>query len=129
MRRALAFGLASAVLFLAAAPPAAADGRHRRHGHHHHHHRHNHGGVFLGLNFGVPVYPRYHAPPVVVYQAPPVIYRAPPVYEAPPSGIALGREVGQGCREYTSPVIVGGQRVQGYGIACPRPDGSWQIVQ
>jgi hypothetical protein len=118
MRRALALALASVVL-LAAAQPAAADGRHRRHGHHHHHrHHHHHGsGVFLGLNFGIPVNPRYHAPPVVVYQAPPpVIYRAPPIAQAPPAAIALGREVGQGCREYTSPVIVGGRTVEGYGI-------------
>lgn len=136
MWRPLVLGLSSLAL-AGAAQPAAADGWH--HGGHHHH-----GGdrVTLGFNFGAPVYPRYapypyyppyYGPPVVVYQAPPpVVYGAPQAAypaPAPQGGVSLGREVGQGCREYTAPVIVGGQAVQGYGIACPQPDGTWRIVQ
>jgi hypothetical protein len=128
MWRPVVLGFLSLVL-LVAAKPAAADGWHR------------HGccsgtRVFLGFNFAAPAYgygygyPYYYAPPpAVVYQAPPPVayYQAP--YQAPQAGIALGRDVGQGCREYTAPVTVGGRVVQGYGIACPRPDGTWQIVQ
>jgi surface antigen len=32
------------------------------------------------------------------------------------------------CREYTTEIIVGGQRQQGVGTACRQPDGSWQAV-
>jgi hypothetical protein len=142
MRRPLVLGLFSLAL-LATALPAAADGWHRGGGggwHHGDGGGHHGSSVFLGFNFAAPVYPRYAYPypypyyygPPVVYQAPPpVVYQAPPpvAYQAPSSGIALGRDVGQGCREYTAPVNVGGRLVQGYGIACPRPDGTWQIVQ
>lgn len=132
MWRALALGLVSLGL-LAAAPPAVADSWH--HGGGGHHGCCGHGNsVFLGFNFAAPVFPGYgYAYPYPYYYGPPpaVVYQAPPpvAYSAPPSGIALGRDVGQGCREYTAPVTVGGRVVQGYGIACPRPDGSWQIVQ
>jgi hypothetical protein len=141
MRRLLALGLFSLAL-LAVAPPAAADSwRHDGWRHDGWGHRgccrHDGGRVFLGFNFVAPVYPAYPSyyygpPPAVVYQTPPAaIYQGPPAvaYPGPQSGIALGRDVGQGCREYTAPVTVGGRLVQGYGIACPRPDGSWQIVQ
>ncbi len=33
------------------------------------------------------------------------------------------------CREYTQSIIVGGQKKQGYGVACRQQDGSWRIVQ
>ena len=36
-------------------------------------------------------------------------------------------ESGRYCREYTTEVIVGGQREQAYGTACRQPDGSWQL--
>jgi hypothetical protein len=82
--------------------------------------------VFLGFNFWVP--PPYYYPPPVYYYGPPVAYveRAPAIQPSPQ--INLGPSVGQGCREYTAPMTVGGRVVEGYGIACPRPDGSWQIV-
>jgi hypothetical protein len=32
------------------------------------------------------------------------------------------------CREYTKSIIVGGVRQSGYGTACYKPDGSWEIV-
>lgn len=119
---------------LAASPPAVADSW-RQGGWGHRHGCCSHGNsFFLGFNFAAPVYPGYaypyyyYPPPAVVYQAPPAAYYQAP-YQAPQSGIALGRDVGQGCREYTAPVNVGGRVVQGYGIACPRADGSWQIVQ
>ena len=35
---------------------------------------------------------------------------------------------GQYCREFQQEVIVGGETQQGYGTACRRPDGSWEIV-
>lgn len=35
---------------------------------------------------------------------------------------------GQYCREYQTEIIVGGQIQQGYGTACRRPDGQWEIV-
>lgn len=62
-----------------------------------------HGGLFLGLNFGVPLfYPAYYyrpypvvvAPPPVVYQPAPVVYQAappaPPACTAPPARPACG---------------------------------------
>jgi hypothetical protein len=123
---------------LGATPPAAADSwRHDGWGHGGWGHRgccRDGSRVFLGFNFAAPVYPGYAYPSYYYYAPPPaVVYQAPPpaAYDQPPPqpGIALGREVGQGCREYTAPVTVGGRVVQGYGVACPRPDGSWQIVQ
>ncbi len=71
--------------------------------------------------------PYYYAPPPVAYYAPPPVVYAPPV-AASPAAPRLGSEVGQGCREYTSTVSVGGQLVQSYGTACQRPDGTWQII-
>lgn len=32
------------------------------------------------------------------------------------------------CREYTKTVMLGGQRQHAYGMACYKPDGSWEIV-
>ena len=72
-----------------------------------------------------PPYSYYYAPPPVVYAPPPVAYAPPPISQAP---ARLGSEVGQGCREYTANVAVGGQIVQSYGTACPRADGTWQII-
>ncbi len=36
---------------------------------------------------------------------------------------------GDYCREYQTEIIVGGKIEQGYGTACQRPDGSWEIVE
>lgn len=36
---------------------------------------------------------------------------------------------GEYCREYTQTIIVGGERQEGYGIACRQPDGKWKIVK
>lgn len=33
------------------------------------------------------------------------------------------------CREYQQTIMVGGKQVDGYGTACRRPDGAWEIVQ
>ena len=112
--------VALAILVLA---PAAADAHGYRHG--------NGTSVFLGFNFyAPPAYPYYapryyYGPPPVVY-APAPVY-APAVIQEQPS-LRLGPGVGQGCREYTAPANVAGRVVETYGIACPRPDGSWQIV-
>ncbi len=35
---------------------------------------------------------------------------------------------GDFCREYQTEIIVGGEVQSGYGTACQRPDGSWEIV-
>lgn len=32
------------------------------------------------------------------------------------------------CREYQQKIIVGGQEQMGYGTACQKPDGDWEIV-
>lgn len=95
------------------------------------------GRVFFGFGaFGpvAPYYPYYPAYPypTYYYAPPPVAYAPPPVAYAPPGGsqapLHLGSTAGQGCREYTATVAVGGQLVQSYGTACPRGDGSWQII-
>jgi len=36
---------------------------------------------------------------------------------------------GQNCREYTQTVVIGGKTQQGFGKACRRDDGSWEIVK
>lgn len=33
------------------------------------------------------------------------------------------------CREYTQEVVIGGERKKGYGKACRKPDGNWEIVK
>lgn len=38
------------------------------------------------------------------------------------------KESGEYCREYTQTITVGGETEKGYGTACRRPDGSWQII-
>lgn len=35
---------------------------------------------------------------------------------------------GQYCREFTQTITVGGDSREGYGTACRRPDGSWEIM-
>ena len=35
---------------------------------------------------------------------------------------------GQYCREFTQIITVGGEEQEGYGTACRRPDGSWEIM-
>jgi len=49
-------------------------------------------------------------------------YRVRPVktYQVQPTG--------QYCREYQKDIWVGGRMQQGYGTACRRPDGQWEIV-
>jgi len=41
---------------------------------------------------------------------------------------AYERRPGEYCREYQQTITVGGRREEGYGTACRRPDGSWEIV-
>jgi hypothetical protein len=121
----MVLGLLAAAL-LGIAPSAEADGWHGGHGCC----WHGGGRAFFGFNFGVPYYapyPYYYPPPV--YYAPPADYAPPAVTYAPPSASqAPGQTAAQGCREYTAPITVDGQRVQSHGTVCPRPDGSWQIV-
>lgn len=35
---------------------------------------------------------------------------------------------GTPCREFTSTIVVGGEKYQGYGTACRQADGSWKII-
>jgi surface antigen len=39
------------------------------------------------------------------------------------------RNDGTPCREFTTAVVIGGQREDAYGTACRQADGSWQIIQ
>ena len=57
-------------------------------------------------------------PPMVVASAPPV-----------PIGAGQPAAPQQGCREFNTPVTIGGQQQQAYGTACMEPDGSWKIEQ
>ncbi|MFQ5468060.1 MAG: RT0821/Lpp0805 family surface protein [Kiloniellaceae bacterium] len=36
---------------------------------------------------------------------------------------------GEYCREFQQTVTVGGQEQDAYGVACRKPDGSWEIQQ
>jgi surface antigen len=38
------------------------------------------------------------------------------------------QQTGQYCREFTTDIMVGGKKEQGYGTACRQPDGAWKIV-
>ncbi len=35
---------------------------------------------------------------------------------------------GEYCREFQQDIVIAGQKEQGYGTACRRPDGSWEII-
>jgi surface antigen len=59
----------------------------------------------------------YYTPAPVVYVQP-----APTVIYVPQVRVAEAY-----CREYTAPIAVGGNTVQGYGTACQRPDGAWDL--
>jgi hypothetical protein len=63
-----------------------------------------------------------------VVQPPPAPYAAPPPADAAPPPAAPAA-TGQGCREFDTPVVIGGQEQQAHGTACLQPDGSWRIVQ
>lgn len=41
---------------------------------------------------------------------------------------AYERRPGEYCREYQQTITVGGRQQEGYGTACRRADGSWEIV-
>lgn len=51
-----------------------------------------------------------------------------PVTSAPVVNLPAARADGRYCREYTRPVIVGGEKVSSYGTACLQPDGSWKLM-
>lgn len=76
------------------------------------------------------IYRHVTPPPVVYYQAPPVVYyQAPvrPTYVVAPPPVVAYRPAPGYCREYTAPIVIGGREVSGYGNACMRPDGSWEL--
>ncbi len=37
------------------------------------------------------------------------------------------KNTGEYCREFQQTVVIGGQQEDAYGVACRRPDGSWEI--
>jgi len=41
---------------------------------------------------------------------------------------AYERAPGEYCREYQQTITVGGRKEEGYGTACRRPDGTWEII-
>ena len=43
-------------------------------------------------------------------------------------GLSAPAKANEYCREYTQTIIVGGVPQYGYGQACFKPDGSWEIV-
>lgn len=59
---------------------------------------------------------------VVAQPAPPLPLPPPP--PAPPQAA-----VQQQCREFNTPVTIGGQQQQAVGTACLQPDGSWKVQQ
>jgi hypothetical protein len=46
-----------------------------------------------------------------------------------PSAAPADPSDGDGCREYSQTVIIGGEEQQAYGRVCRQPDGSWRVVQ
>src|SRR5712671_5608276 len=112
-------GMMLAVL-IALAPQANAGGR-------------SHGGVGFSFGFGgfLPAAPSYAYYPAYSYYppysyAPPVAYAPPPAPARTPQ-MSLGSEVGQGCREYTAPILVDGRVVDSYASpvrAATAPGGS-----
>jgi len=86
-----------------------------------------------------PYRPNYVAP--VRYIQPNVIYNSP--YERAPREVRIDqgymgqnmrnyrhrnmRRHGRNCREFTQTIRIDGQIKESYGIACLRPDGSWQM--
>jgi hypothetical protein len=57
-----------------------------------------------------------------VVQPPP-----PPPLPAPPPQAEAAPQ--QQCREFNTPVTIGGQTQQAYGTACLQADGSWKVQQ
>jgi surface antigen len=57
-----------------------------------------------------------------------------PAYTPPPTAIVIPQSAArvsaapQNCREYTTPVLVGGRSETASGVACEQADGSWRIV-
>jgi hypothetical protein len=80
------------------------------------------GRVFLGFNFGVPVYgppPAYYYPPPAYYYPPPPAYYVPPAPTATPA---------PSCRTFNGDASVDESGQPFYGTACLQPDGRWHIV-
>jgi hypothetical protein len=117
-RRCVALGLA---LCLAGAGEAAARGGHGHGFHHGHHHHHRHGGGFFGFGFfgGWPGYPYYPYYPSYSYGEQTIYGPAAPAAGPPPSDY---------CREYEADATIDGRQQRVTGVACWRPDGTWQIL-
>ena len=44
-----------------------------------------------------------------------------------PTREGTNRSTGEYCREFQQTVVIGGREEDAYGVACRRPDGSWEI--
>lgn len=121
------------------------DRRHHRDRHHgRRHHRGHDGAKALGaftLGFLSGNLVQYHRPPpprTVYYYAPRPrpnnVVVVPPqrttnyVYTPAPS-VNYAPQSQQHCREFQKQVVVGGRLQNAYGVACYRPDGSWEVVR
>jgi hypothetical protein len=116
-RRCIAGGL---ILVIALSGGAHAHGKHHHHRHHHHHFR---GGSFALGVFGA--WPAYRYNPYYGYRERTI--RLPvdrPVTVAPLGGAVPSSY----CREYQADATIDGRPQPVYGVACYRPDGSWQIL-
>ena len=69
-----------------------------------------------------------------IVQQPPPRYAAappppPPPQVAPPQVAPSPAAANQQCREFQTPVVIGGREQQAYGTACLQPDGTWSVTQ
>ncbi|HUA55940.1 MAG TPA: hypothetical protein VMB81_27390 [Candidatus Sulfotelmatobacter sp.] len=105
------------------------------------------GCCYGGFGYYDPFYAYgYGYPPAYDYSAAPYYGYSPPTYVSPStSPYASGEtpplaydasnpptnapEASAGdCREYQSPVVIGGRREMAYGYACRQPDGTWRVT-
>lgn len=101
--------LLSLALSGAAGSLASAHGWHRWH---RHYDDRGHLNLFLGFNFGPPVY----YPPPVYYAPPPRVIYVVPSRPSPE------------CRRFQGEATIDASGQPFYGVACLRADGRWHIV-
>jgi hypothetical protein len=83
-----------------------------------------------GYGYDAPPYassPAYVSPsPYASGETPPLAYDASnPPTSTPQASVGAS---GGDCREYQSPVVIGGRRETAYGYACRQPDGTWRVT-
>lgn len=94
---------------------------HYGHGYHNGVSVHGHGEVALGLLAGVLI--SYALLNHHDYRThPPRQHRTTPIYRPPPQAAASCAQQ----REYHTTIVIDGEELPAWGIACRQPDGSWQ---